>query len=65
MRSVLEGFEISGVPTTIPFHRQVLVHEDFVSGRVTTRWVEEKFLPSLAGTAPLAPAAGSLDRVAS
>jgi acetyl-CoA carboxylase biotin carboxylase subunit len=44
MRSALEQFEVAGVPTTIPFHRQVLMHEDFRSGRVTTRWVEEKFL---------------------
>jgi pyruvate carboxylase len=32
------------VATTIPFHRQVLMHDDFRSGRVTTRWVEEEFL---------------------
>jgi acetyl-CoA carboxylase biotin carboxylase subunit len=40
MRAALDGFEVAGVPTTIPFHRQVLTHEDFRSARVTTRWVE-------------------------
>ena len=44
MRDALERFAVEGVPTTIAFHRRVLQHEDFRSGRVTTRWVEEKFL---------------------
>jgi acetyl-CoA carboxylase, biotin carboxylase subunit len=44
MSAALERFEVTGVPTTIPFHRQVLQHDDFRNGRVTTRWVEEKFL---------------------
>jgi acetyl-CoA carboxylase, biotin carboxylase subunit len=44
MRSALDGFAIAGVPTTIPFHREVLMHEDFRSGLVTTRWVEETLL---------------------
>jgi biotin carboxylase len=36
------------VPTTAPFHRQVIAHEDFKAAKVTTRWVEEQFLPSTA-----------------
>ena len=44
MCAALERLEVTGVPTTTPFHRQVLVHDDFRSGKVTTRWVEEKFL---------------------
>jgi biotin carboxylase len=51
MRSALERFEVAGIPTTIPFHRQVLMHDDFAAGRVTTRWVEDKLLPSLTGGA--------------
>jgi acetyl-CoA carboxylase biotin carboxylase subunit len=31
--------------TTAAFHDAVLAHPDFVDGRVTTRWVEESFLP--------------------
>jgi biotin carboxylase len=52
MRSALETFVIAGVPTTIPFHRDVLCHDDFRSGRVTTRWVEEKFLASASSGRP-------------
>jgi acetyl-CoA carboxylase biotin carboxylase subunit len=44
MCTALDDFVVDGVPTTIPFHRQVLRHEDFRAGRVTTRWVEETFL---------------------
>ena len=44
MSAALTNLQVAGVPTTTPFHRQVLVHDDFRSGRVTTRWVEEKFL---------------------
>lgn len=34
-----------GPATTAPLHREVLAHGDFVAGRVTTRWVEGRFLP--------------------
>lgn len=44
MLEALEEFEVEGVRTTIPFHKRVLGHDDFRSGRVTTRWVEERFL---------------------
>ncbi len=47
MSAALAEFDVRGVPTTIPFHRQVLAHEDFCAGRVTTRWVEETFLPTM------------------
>ncbi len=43
MLAALERFEITGVATTAPFHRQVLGHDDFKSAKVTTRWVEDKF----------------------
>jgi acetyl-CoA carboxylase biotin carboxylase subunit len=47
MRDALGRLQISGVPTTAPFHQEVMAHQDFASGKVTTRWVEETFLPSL------------------
>ncbi len=47
MSGALERFEVAGVPTTIPFHRQVLTHRDFKNGLVTTRWVEETFFADL------------------
>lgn len=43
MSRALGAFHVSGVHTTIPFHRAVLAHPDFVHGDVTTRWVEETF----------------------
>jgi acetyl-CoA carboxylase biotin carboxylase subunit len=46
MRSALAEFDVDGVPTTIPFHRRVLAHPDFVAGRVHTRWVEEQLSPT-------------------
>jgi acetyl-CoA carboxylase biotin carboxylase subunit len=45
MRQALAEFEVTGIPTTIPFHRAVMAHSDYRAGRVTTRWVEETFLP--------------------
>jgi acetyl-CoA carboxylase, biotin carboxylase subunit len=47
MQAALAHFHVEGVPTTIPFHMAVLAHADFSAARVTTRWVEETFLPSL------------------
>ncbi len=52
MQAALAHFRVEGVPTTIPFHVSVLAHPDFRQARVSTRWVEETFLPSL--QAPLA-----------
>jgi acetyl-CoA carboxylase biotin carboxylase subunit len=40
----LADFRIEGIHTTIPFHRAVLEHPDFIENRVTTRWVEETFM---------------------
>ena len=48
MSSALDAFVVEGIRTTIPFQRSVLAHEDFVQSRVTTRWVEEKFMKKLA-----------------
>jgi acetyl-CoA carboxylase biotin carboxylase subunit len=47
MQYFLENFIVSGVETTIPFHRQVLRHPDFLRGRVSTHWLEEVILPTL------------------
>ncbi len=38
----LGGFEVEGVPTTIPFHRDLLRRDAFVAGRMHTRWVDER-----------------------
>ena len=44
--AALEDFNVEGVSTTIPFHRDVLSHPDFRGANVTTRWVEDGFLAS-------------------
>jgi acetyl-CoA carboxylase biotin carboxylase subunit len=45
MREALRGLQVEGPATTAPFHLALLEHPDFLAGRVTTRWVEEVFLP--------------------
>jgi len=41
MRYALENFVVSGVETTVSFHRRLLNRSDYVNGKVNTRWVEE------------------------
>ena len=41
MSRALSEFRLEGVGTNIPFLRNVLGHEDFATGRVHTRWVDE------------------------
>ena len=45
MAVALKHFRVEGIATTIPFHQAVLAHPDFLKNRVTTRWVEETFIP--------------------
>jgi biotin carboxylase len=42
MIDALAAFKVFGVPTTIPFHLDVLRHADFRAARVHTRWVDER-----------------------
>ena len=39
-RLALDDFHAEGLATTLPFHRRLLTHADFLSGSVHTRWVE-------------------------
>jgi acetyl-CoA/propionyl-CoA carboxylase biotin carboxyl carrier protein len=41
----LRDFHIEGIATTIPFHRAFISHQTFSEGNVTTRFVEDAFLP--------------------
>jgi acetyl-CoA carboxylase biotin carboxylase subunit len=50
MSEALTGFAVSGVATTIPFHRVVLGHDDFHSAAIHTRWVDQEFLPAMTAT---------------
>ncbi|MFM2415835.1 MAG: hypothetical protein RL385_558 [Pseudomonadota bacterium] len=40
MRRALSETVIAGIRTTIPLHRRILAHEDFVAGRISTRFLE-------------------------
>ncbi|MGB3067634.1 MAG: acetyl-CoA carboxylase biotin carboxylase subunit [Ottowia sp.] len=45
MREALASLRIEGIPSTISFHQEVLQDPAFIEARVTTRWVEQRFLP--------------------
>ena len=49
-RLALSELRIEGLPTVVPFHRQVVEHPDFTGNGTTfsvhTRWIDEEFLPS-------------------
>ncbi len=40
MKRALDEFVIEGVKTTIPFHRQLMDHPDYLSGNYTTKFME-------------------------
>jgi len=40
MRRALDEFVIEGVKTTIPFHRQLMDHPDYIDGNYTTKFME-------------------------
>jgi len=44
MQSALEKFLVSGLETTIPFHRFIMKNKDFRTGKIHTRWLEETLL---------------------
>lgn len=59
-RRALNEFEITGVPTVLPFHRAVVLEPDFTAEdgtlRTYTQWIEKTFhmdLPAWSGTADL------------
>ena len=41
MKRALDEFVIEGVKTTIPFHRQLMDHPDYISGNYTTKFMED------------------------
>jgi acetyl-CoA carboxylase, biotin carboxylase subunit len=48
MRRALELFQISGIPTTLPFLHFIMTHADFIDGKVSTRLVEQMIPEMLA-----------------
>ncbi|CAM1359797.1 Biotin carboxylase [Tenacibaculum sediminilitoris] len=41
MKRALDEYVIEGVKTTIPFHRQLMDHPDYVAGNYTTKFMED------------------------
>ena len=41
MQRALGEMRVDGVKTTIPFHRQLIAHDSFRAGRITTRFVHD------------------------
>jgi acetyl-CoA carboxylase biotin carboxylase subunit len=41
MRTALEEFTIDGINTTIPLHLNIMDNEDFISGNVTTKFIND------------------------
>ena len=42
MLRALDEFTVSGIKTTIPFHQQVMAHEQFHIGTFDTKFVEKE-----------------------
>ena len=43
MRRALGEYRVSGIPTNIPFFRQILAHPDFIDGRCDTGFIDRVF----------------------
>ena len=41
MKRALEEFYIAGIKATIPFHRQLMEHPDYLAGNYTTKFMED------------------------
>ncbi len=41
MKRALDEFVIEGIKTTIPFHRQLMEHPEYVAGNYTTKFMED------------------------
>jgi acetyl-CoA carboxylase biotin carboxylase subunit len=48
LQDALARFVVVGVDTTLPFLRALVSDPEFVAGQVSTRWVEDRWLPSRA-----------------
>ena len=46
MKRALDEFVIEGIKTTIPFHRQLMEHPDYISGNYTTKFMEDFVMES-------------------
>ena len=46
MKRALDEFVIEGIKTTIPFHRQLMDHPDYIAGNYTTKFMEDFVIES-------------------
>lgn len=44
LSDAIAGFEVEGVPTTLPLHAKIVSHPDFIANRIHTRWLEQTVL---------------------
>ncbi len=51
MRNALDGFEVEGIGHNLPFLSAVMDHEKFVSGDITTAFIEEEYPEGFQGVA--------------
>ena len=47
MLRAIHDFKIEGITTTLPFAARIIQHPEFRENRITTRWLEDSFLPAL------------------
>ena len=52
LRRALDELQIDGVHTTIPLHRKIVRHPDFIAAKVDTTWVERVLLSTQAHSPP-------------
>ena len=41
MKRALDEFVVEGIKTTIPFHKQLMEHPDYIAGNYTTKFMED------------------------
>jgi acetyl-CoA carboxylase biotin carboxylase subunit len=44
MQDALANFVVSGIDTTIPFHRFIMKNPDYLNGNVSTNWIENRLV---------------------
>ncbi|NNL17387.1 MAG: ATP-grasp domain-containing protein, partial [Boseongicola sp.] len=64
MRNALDGFEIEGIGHNLPFLAAVMDHPIFMSGDMTTAFIEEQYPDGFAGVTPDAETSVRLAAVA-
>lgn len=42
-RNALDEFVVEGIPTTVPFHREIMDHPDFIAGKYDIAFLDTKF----------------------